>query len=157
MLTMPALPASAVALLEGTVAPMLAAPIRDGVRDTMGDRLKVQVMTELQQNGHTNDSHIKGMRHILTAFGKSIDGVCTCHCEGCHNSRDDRSPACTLNAAALPQPVRTCRCDMCEHPGCEGECEPCDDADCSQCHGHGRRSDCSVCDPHPDDCRCNNC
>lgn len=57
-------------------------------------------------------------------------------------------------------PERTCRCTeqghLNESPDCQGDCDPCDDDDCSQCHpqcdnGSSCCGWCSDCETHHDD------
>lgn len=72
----------------------------------------------------------------------------------------DRSSVVTLDEDDQDDPPdeRTCTCDGCTFPTCQGDCDACDDPDCEQCHGdcdydcyvcHDVRTCCGYCD------RCN--
>ena len=77
-------------------------------------------------------------------------GLDTC-CPGC-----DRARVVGLEADGTVQPAgeapetpeRTCGCDECTEPACQGDCETCEDHGCEQCYPDGcpeRYSCCGYC------------
>ena len=47
----------------------------------------------------------------------------------------DMPPVPEGKPAALEAVERTCGCEGCTDPECQGDCDQCDDRDCEQCHG----------------------
>lgn len=158
---LPALPAEVMEALRPAFE-AIEAQVRRAVLATEERTIRRKGEALVRSMGYDTD-HQRGHDAIMRAvFGEEAQARWLAR---------DRSSVVTLDEDDPPD-ERTCECDGCTNPTCQGDCDACDDPDCGQCHGdcdydcyvcHDVRTCCGYCDQcgqHHDgytDDRCGHC
>lgn len=102
------------------LAPVLVslhAEVLDGVVAVAHKKVEHAGKVAVRANGGPGSSHDRGFQAIITDLFPTISAA----------------PAAGPTPAPLPT-ENDCSCTQCEDGECDGECDICDDWDCSQCH-----------------------